>query len=128
MPFFCFCFCIFVLFFIVLVTKCGYYSISDYEYRHFVKLSDIKNSQPDGYILRIIIYIQGARDGNILLATSDHPNYERDFVYEIGKYWQSFLFFLNSVFQFIFFHCFFFSSWTGENSNKLFLFVFFCVQ
>lgn len=71
--------------YIVLITKCGYYTISDYDYRHFVKISDIKGSQPDGYILRIIIYIQGARDGNILLATSDHPNYERDFVYEFGK-------------------------------------------
>lgn len=78
----------FSLFFLglVLVTKCGYYSISDYDYRHFVKISDIKNSQPDGYILRIVFYIQGARDGNVLLATSDHPNYERDYVYEFGKY------------------------------------------
>ncbi|XP_031619784.1 uncharacterized protein LOC116338571 [Contarinia nasturtii] len=66
-----------------LVTKCGYYSISDYDYRHYVKISDIKQSQPDGYILRIILYIQGARDANILLTTSDHPNFERDFVYEI---------------------------------------------
>lgn len=69
----------------VLVTKCAYYSNSDYDYKQFVKISDIKNSQPDGYILRIILYIQGARDGNVLLSTSDHPNYERDFVYEFGK-------------------------------------------
>lgn len=65
-----------------LVTKCGYYAVSNYDYKQFVKISDIKNSQPDGYILRIVLYIQGARDGNILLSTSDHPNFERDFVYE----------------------------------------------
>lgn len=70
----------------VLVTKCNYYSSFNYDYKHFVKLSDIKNSQPDGFILRIILYIQGARDGNIILATSDHPNFERDYLYEFGKY------------------------------------------
>lgn len=70
----------------VLVTKCAYYAISDNDYKNFVKISDIKNSQPDGFILRIILYIQGARDGHILLATSNHPNFERDFVYEFGKF------------------------------------------
>lgn len=69
----------------VLVTKCGYIAVSTYDYKNFIKISDIKNSQPDGYILRIVLYIQGARDGNILLSTSDHPNFERDFVYEFGK-------------------------------------------
>lgn len=70
---------------LVLVTKCAYYTNSDYDYKQFVKISDIKNSQPDGYIIRIILYIQGARDGNVLLSTSDHPNFEKDFVYEFGN-------------------------------------------
>lgn len=83
--------CVCIFFFLhwdkspVLITKCGYYSNSDYDYKQFIKISDIKNASPDGYILRIVLYIQGARDGNVLLATSDHPNYERDFVYEFGK-------------------------------------------
>lgn len=88
--FFCYSLCLRVWFLsqysrTVLVTKCGYYSISDYDYRHYIKISDIKDAQPDGYIVRLIFYIQGARDGNVLLATSDHPNFERDFVYEFGK-------------------------------------------
>lgn len=106
----------------VLVTKCNYYSNSDYDYKNFIKISDIKNSQPDGFILRIILYIQGARDGNILLATSDHPNFERDFVYEFGKFlylvyiwWFSFAWHLSrsiekftNIFYVLFFFLFFF--------------------
>lgn len=75
----------FFLLVLVLVTKCNFYSISDYDYKKFIKLSDIQNSQPDGYIVRIVLYIQGARDAHVLLATTDHPNYERDFVYEFGE-------------------------------------------
>lgn len=70
----------------VLVTKCNFYAISDNEYKKFVKLSDIRDSQPDGYIVRIVVYILGPRDAHILLTTNDHPNYERDYVYEFGKY------------------------------------------
>lgn len=69
----------------VLTLKCAHYSISEYDYQDFTKLSDIKNSAPDGYILRIVLYIQGSRDANIILTTSNHPNFERDFVYEFGK-------------------------------------------
>lgn len=74
---------------LVLVTKCRRYSVkydtADYDYKDYIKISDIRNSQPDNYILRIVLFIQGGRDANILLTTSDHPNFERDFVYEIGK-------------------------------------------
>lgn len=73
----------------VLVTKCRFYSIkydtADYDYKDYVKLSDIKNSQPDGYILRILLFIQGGRDANILLTTSTQPDWNRDLVYEIGE-------------------------------------------
>lgn len=66
------------------MTKCSFYSISDYDYTKFVKLSDIRNSQPDGYIARIVVYLLGARDAHILLSTTDHPNFDRDYVYEFG--------------------------------------------
>lgn len=73
----------------VLVTKCRFYTIkdasSDYDYKGYIKISDIKNSQPDGYILRLVLFIQGARDANILLTTSNQPNFDRDFVYEISE-------------------------------------------
>lgn len=74
----------------VLVTKCRLYSIkydsADYDYKDYVKISDIANSQPDQYILRLVLFIQGGRDANILLTTSNQPNFERDFVYEIGEF------------------------------------------
>lgn len=57
----------------------------DYDYNKFVKLSDIRNSNPDGYIARIVVYIVGPRDAHILLATTDHPNFDRDSVYEFGE-------------------------------------------
>lgn len=69
----------------VLITKCAFYTNSDNDYQHFIKISDIKNSSPEGYALRIILYIQGARDGHILLSPVSNPNFERDFVYEFGK-------------------------------------------
>lgn len=72
-----------------LVTKCRLHTVkedaADYDYRDYVKVSDIANSQPDGYILRIVLFIQAERDANILLTTSNPPNFERDFVYEIGE-------------------------------------------
>lgn len=74
-------------FYLVLVTKCRFYSVkpdsADYDYKDYIKTSDIANSQPDGYILRLVLFIQGGRDANILLTTSNQPNFERDFVYEI---------------------------------------------
>lgn len=73
----------------VLITKCRFYSVKsdsiDFDYKDYVKLSDIANSQPDEYFLRVVLFIQGGRDANILLTTSNQPNFERDFVYEIGK-------------------------------------------
>lgn len=121
----------------VLVTKCGYYSSLNYDYKFFVKISDIKNSQPDGYILRIVLYIQGARDGNILLATSDHPNFERDFVYEFGKleHKKTTYFHIKMLFKLSFsFGCVEFQKQKYINTNKfavlsfLFLFSFFFVS
>lgn len=69
-----------------MITKCAYYANSDNDYKVFIKTSDIKNSSPEGFSLRIVLYIQGARDGHILLSPVSNPNYERDFVYEIGKF------------------------------------------
>lgn len=70
---------------LVLVTKCNYYAISDYDYKQFIPLKQIRHSQPEGYLARIVFYLQGSRDGHILFSVNDHPNYERDYVYEFGK-------------------------------------------
>lgn len=53
-----------------------------YHYAPFAKLSGIRNSQPEGYKVRMGLYVQGPHDGHILLSSS--PN--TDSVYEIGKF------------------------------------------
>lgn len=69
---------------LVLVTRCLYYTNSDYDYKQFIKLTDLKGVTPEGYLVRMVFYIQGARDGHILFSVTDRPNYDRDFVYEFG--------------------------------------------
>lgn len=46
----------------------------------------MKNASPQGYILRIVLYIKAAQDVKILLSTSNHPNFRTDFVYEFGNW------------------------------------------
>lgn len=54
-----------------------------YNYKRFVKVSDIRHSRPRGFKLRMVVYVQGPHDGHILLSSSDN---NQDSVYEIGKF------------------------------------------
>lgn len=47
-------------------------------------MSDIRNVQPEAYFARIVFYVQGARDANIIFTVTNHPNFELDNVYEFG--------------------------------------------
>lgn len=69
----------------VLISKCLYYKTTTYEYEHFTRITDIKNSSPEMYLLRMVFYIQSATGAYILLSTSNRPNYEMDSVYELGN-------------------------------------------
>lgn len=48
-----------------------------------VKLDSIKNSQPDGYVVRIPVLVKGVRDAHILLQSGNSANPKDG--YEIGK-------------------------------------------
>lgn len=67
------------------LTDCDYYKSSEYEYKNFTELSTLPNVQPTDYLVRIPVYILGARDGNIILSATNTPNRTTDLVYEIGK-------------------------------------------
>lgn len=48
----------------------------------YVPVSDIRNSQSDGFELQMVVYVRAAHDGHILLAASNN----NETVYEIGKF------------------------------------------
>lgn len=69
----------------MLISKCKWYEAWENEYKQFHKLSDIKDSQPDGYLVKLPLYVSGARDAHILLSPTDKPDWDADNVYEIGE-------------------------------------------
>lgn len=72
----------------MLLVKCSLYTADRYEYKNFTRLSDIANASPDGYILRLPIYVQGKRDSLIKFSARKNPAPNAD-VYEIGMLLQS---------------------------------------
>lgn len=69
----------------VLTSKCALSKTKDDKYKYFIHISDIINPSAANYILRMVFYAQSGRDASILLSTSNHPDYERDDVYEFGN-------------------------------------------
>lgn len=67
-----------------LVSKCKYYTNPKYEYKDFVKLSDLPSSQPKGYQARIVFYAQGTRNAHVILSPTNKPDFKRDNMYEFG--------------------------------------------
>lgn len=68
----------------MLVNKCKWYEAWENEYKQFHKISDIKDSQADGYLVKLPLYVFGDRDAHIVLSATDKPNWDADNVYEIG--------------------------------------------
>lgn len=50
-----------------------------------MELNSLKEPQPDDLYARVSTYIIGQRDAHIILSTTNTPNREEDFVYEICK-------------------------------------------
>lgn len=73
--------------FTVLTSKCSNHINDQYEYKRFIPLRDIPNSKPNGFIARIVVYVQGERDAYILLSEKENPATNDD-VYEFCK-WQN---------------------------------------
>lgn len=67
------------------LVDCDYYQTNEYNYTHFVELSSLKDAQPTDYWARVPVYVIGPRDAHIILSTTNTPNRDVDFVYEIRK-------------------------------------------
>lgn len=66
-----------------LTKKCKHTQSWEDVYSTPVKLDSIKNSQPDGYVVRIPVLVKGVRDAHILLQSGNSANPKDG--YEIGK-------------------------------------------
>lgn len=69
-----------------LTSRCKQYSHTKYEYKDFFKVSDIRESRPSGYILRLVFYAQGTRNAHVLLSRTTTPNLATEPVYEFSEY------------------------------------------
>lgn len=76
---------VFVLQIIGLTSRCKQYSATKYEYRDFIKLSDIRDSRPPGYQVRLVFYAQATRNAHVLLSRTPTPDLATEPVYEFGK-------------------------------------------
>jgi len=58
----------------VLNKKCKHYDAWENNYTDTIKLKSLANVQPEGYVVRLPLYIQGVRDAHILLSQSSEPD------------------------------------------------------
>lgn len=68
-----------------LTSRCKQYSATKYEYRDFIKLSDIRDSRPPGYQVRLVFYAQATRNAHVLLSRTPTPELATEAVYEFGE-------------------------------------------
>lgn len=68
-----------------LTSRCKQYSATKYEYRDFIKLSDIRDSRPPGYQVRLVFYAQATRNAHVLLSRTPTPELATEPVYEFGE-------------------------------------------
>lgn len=59
------------------------------KYVKFIKLTELPEVRPDGYIVRIPFYVQGPGNAHILFAQKENPT-EHDDAYEIGRFFRLF--------------------------------------
>lgn len=68
-----------------LTSRCKTYTNTKYEYKDFIKLSDIRDSHASGYIVRLVFYAQGTRNAHVLLSQTPNPKLATEPVYEFSK-------------------------------------------
>lgn len=68
-----------------LTSRCKSYSNTKYEYKEFFALSEIRDSQPPGYIVRLVFYAQGTRNAHVLLSRTATPDLANENLYEFSK-------------------------------------------
>lgn len=71
--------------FIGLVKQCKLREERNYDYKKLIKIDDIPGIKPNGYLVRLPVYILAARDAHIVFSAKESPNWTRDYVYEICK-------------------------------------------
>lgn len=67
------------------MVDCEYFDSFENNYTLFEPLTNIEDSQPDGYIARFAFYALGSRDAHIILTDTNKPNWEKDWAYEFRK-------------------------------------------
>lgn len=67
----------------ILANKCKHAHAWEDTYTTPIKLDSIKNSTPDGYIVRVPVLIKGVRDAHLLFTSGN--NIDPKDGYEIGK-------------------------------------------
>lgn len=66
-------------------AECTSYSALDEDQLHFRAINSIYNSQPDGYAVRLPVYVLAHQNVKILLSSTNRPSFETDKIYQIGK-------------------------------------------
>lgn len=77
-----------------LKTNCDRYEQKFHEHYNFFNISDVRNAQPNGYLVRFSFYMVGVDDFNVVFTTSDQrtSSLSQDDAYEAGKrIWFDFL-------------------------------------
>ena len=65
------------------MIDCKHYEKSKYEYTDFFNISDVRGSQPEGYLIRFPFKAYAGRDVHVVLSATNNPDFEKDAVYEI---------------------------------------------
>ena len=68
-----------------LVAQCQFEESWDHVYKNFIPVSDIKDGQPEGYLVRLQLYVHGPRDSHVLLAGNKNTKLDSDDHYEFSK-------------------------------------------
>lgn len=68
------------------MKKCQYEEHWEHKYTKYHALSELKNTQTEGYLFRLPLLVHGSKDVHILLSESKNIDIEKDPAYEISNY------------------------------------------
>lgn len=69
----------------MLLTQCSHYETDKYEYKNFTRLCEIDDISPNGYLVRMPLYIQGGSDALVQFSQRMNPK-ESASVYEFCEW------------------------------------------
>lgn len=67
--------------------RCKTYQARKHEYASFMKLEDIEDSRPSGYVVRMPFYALATRNAHIIFTQTSNvtADFSKEKVYEFGK-------------------------------------------